>query len=250
MTNPPNILTILVDQLRTPVWIPGYELQNIMPNLGALREQSVSFERHYNAANDCSPSRGVLLTGLYPHQTGVMITGAGWLDPASNLGSLLRKMGYQTAYYGKWHLNPNEYVSLDRYGFSGGTYPSPNGSPGQGTVRDPFIAEQFSEWFDGHAGKEPWATTVSFVNPHDMAFWYKFTQKIASREQSAGRAQALPPNFETQEQLGERASRGSEPRSRTRWPKSSTRCRSRAPKRLGWWTPDDGHLPAAAGLCR
>ncbi len=79
---PPNILTIIVDQLRTPVWMPpSSPAASVMPNLAALRERSVSFERHYTAANDCSPSRSVLLTGLHTHQTGVMITGAGWLDP-------------------------------------------------------------------------------------------------------------------------------------------------------------------------
>ena len=204
--SPPNILTIMVDQLRTPVWMPGaYELPSVMPNLAALRAQSVSFERHYTASNDCSPSRSVLLTGLYTHQTGVMITGAGWLVPGfPTWGTLLRKMGYSTAYYGKWHLNPNEYTSLAQYGFAGGTYPSPNGNPGQGTTRDPFIADQFIEWFAGHAGKEPWATTVSFVNPHDLAFWYKFTEKIATESSPPGRAQALPPNFETQEQLAQK----------------------------------------------
>jgi hypothetical protein len=181
---------------------PGYELQSIMPNLAALRAQSVSFERHYTASNDCSPSRSVLLTGLYTHQTGVMITGSGWLPPAiPTWGTLLRKIGYATAYYGKWHLNPNENASLYPYGFSGGTYPSPNGNPGQGAVRDPFIAQQFSEWFAGRAGAEPWATTVSFVNPHDLAFWYKFTERIASESNPPARAQGLPPNYETQEEL-------------------------------------------------
>src|SRR5271156_6163277 len=70
--SPPNILTIIVDQLRTPVWMPpAWGPAQAMPNLAALRARSVSFERHYTAANDCSPSRSVLLTGLYTHQTGV-----------------------------------------------------------------------------------------------------------------------------------------------------------------------------------
>ncbi|MGH2864799.1 MAG: sulfatase-like hydrolase/transferase, partial [Solirubrobacteraceae bacterium] len=173
----PNILTIIVDQLRTPVWMPAAAVaSSVMPNLEALSARSVSFAGHYTAANDCSPSRGVLLTGLYAHQTGVMITGAGWLDPRfPTWGTLLRRMGYETAYYGKWHLNPNRDASLAQYGFSGGTYPSPNGSPGQGTVVDPTTTGQFIDWFEGHAGKAPWATTVSFVNPHDIAWWHRYT---------------------------------------------------------------------------
>jgi arylsulfatase A-like enzyme len=203
---PPNILTIIVDQLRSPVWMPASApAEATMPNLAALQQRSVNFERHYTAANDCSPSRSVLLTGLYTHQTNVMITGAGWLDPRfPTWGKMLRKMGYDTAYYGKWHLNPNPYVSLEHYGFSGGTYPSPNGAPGQGTAVDPSIAEQFIQWFAGRTGDTPWATTVSFVNPHDIAWWHRFTERVEAEANPPLRATALPPNFETPEQLSER----------------------------------------------
>ncbi|MHB1469747.1 MAG: sulfatase-like hydrolase/transferase [Solirubrobacteraceae bacterium] len=202
----PNILTILVDQLRTPVWMPASAPpESAMPNLAALAAESVSFESHYTASNDCSPSRGVLLTGLYAHQTGVMVTGASWLDPRfPTWGKMLREQGYDTAYYGKWHLNPNPRAPLEQYGFSGGTYPSPNGGPGQGTKKDPQIASQFIEWLKGHSSEEPWACTVSFVNPHDMAWWYRFTERIPAEATPQARAEALPPNYETAEMLKEK----------------------------------------------
>ena len=203
---PPNILTIIVDQLRTPVWMPAaYPPASVMPNLATLAEGSVGFARHYTAANDCSPSRSVLLTGLYTHQTGVLATGSSWLDPRfPTWGTLLRKLGYQTAYYGKWHLNPNANAPLEQYGFSGGTYPSPNGGPGEGTRVDPSIAEQFIEWFDGHSEGTPWAATVSFVNPHDMAWWHRYTEAIEAEADPPARAVSLPPNFETPEELAEK----------------------------------------------
>jgi arylsulfatase A-like enzyme len=198
---PPNILTIVVDQLRSPMWMP-VPLAGAMPHLASLSEKSVSFERHYTAANDCSPARSVLLTGLYTHQTGVMITGGSWLDPRfPTWGTLLRDFDYRTAYYGKWHLNPNPRASLEQYGFSGGTYPSPNGGPGQGMRKDPRIADQFVGWLRENGGDGPWATTVSFVNPHDIAWWYRFTERIQSEAYPPQRASALPPNFETPEQL-------------------------------------------------
>ena len=202
----PNILTIVVDQLRTPMWMPpSVTAASVMPNLAALSARSVSFEGHYTAANDCSPSRSVLLTGLYTHQTSVMITGAGWLDPRfPTWGTLLRTMGYETAYYGKWHLNPDPNASLAQYGFSGGTYPSPNGAPGQGTLMDPSIAEQFIHWFDGNESKAPWATTVSFVNPHDIAWWHRYTERIEAEANAPQRAVTLPGNYETPEQLIEK----------------------------------------------
>jgi arylsulfatase A-like enzyme len=200
---PPNILVILVDQLRTPVWMPlGVSPAALMPNLSALQRGAVNFERHYTASNDCSPSRGALVTGLYSHQTGCMITGNSHLDPGfPTWGTLLRERGYQTSWWGKWHLNPEPNASLEPYGFAGGTYPSPNGAPGQGTAVDPEIAAQFAEWFRETAGDEPWCTTVSFVNPHDIAWWYRFTSTISQESAPPLRAGALAPNFETPEML-------------------------------------------------
>jgi arylsulfatase A-like enzyme len=199
----PNILVILVDQLRTPVWMPAAAVPSVVtPNLFALRASSVSFERHYTAANDCTPSRGALVTGLYSHQTGCMITGDSRLDPGfPTWGTLLRELGYDTTWWGKWHLNPNPNASLEPYGFSGGTYPSPNGSPGQGTSVDPTIAAQFGEWLHEEGAGGPWCATVSFVNPHDIAWWYRFTDQIPTENTPPALAEALPPNFETPEML-------------------------------------------------
>jgi arylsulfatase A-like enzyme len=202
----PNILVILVDQLRAPAWVPAsLSLDALLPNLAALRGESVSFEGHYTASNDCSPSRGALLTGLYSHQTGCMITGRSELSHGfPTWGTLLRELDYETTWWGKWHLNPHANASLQRYGFSGGTYPSPNGSPGQGTEVDPTIVDQFEDWFDQQAGGEPWCTTVSLVNPHDVAWWYRFTSEIPRESEPPSWVSQIPPNFETPEQLQER----------------------------------------------
>jgi arylsulfatase A-like enzyme len=200
---PPNILVIVVDQLRTPVWMPAAALPSLLtPNLLALRAGAVSFERHYTASNDCTPSRGALLTGLYSHQTGCLITGDSRLDPGlPTWGTLLRELGYQTNWWGKWHLSPNPDATLEPYGFSGGTYPSPNGSPGQGTSVDPAIAAQFVEWLRVEGANQPWCSTVSFVNPHDIAWWYRFTSELPLESAPPALAQALPGNFETPEAL-------------------------------------------------
>jgi arylsulfatase A-like enzyme len=210
----PNILVLIVDQLRYPQWFSPEAIGGgLPPNIQRLRSDGVSFSRHYTVSNDCSPSRSAMLTGLYTHQTGCLITGGSTLDPAfPTWGRLLREHGYDTRWYGKWHLTHHDNWwwggagerALGRYGFAGGTFPSPDGAPGQGWRVDPHIAAQFEDWYDAEGRRGPWCTTVSFVNPHDIAWWYVWSDRVAAEATAAPLADQLPANFETPEQLAER----------------------------------------------
>jgi len=210
----PNILVIVVDQLRFPQWFsPNPAAVGLPPNLQRLSQGAVSLARHYTASNDCSPSRSTMLTGLYTHQTGCMITGGSTLDPGfPTWGTMLREHGYATRWLGKWHVTHgdnhwnelNGEQALERYGFDGGVFPSPDGAPGQGWRVDPHIARRFADWFVEEGGAEPWCTTVSFVNPHDIAWWYKWSDRVPAEASAERFVQRLPPNYETPELLLER----------------------------------------------
>jgi arylsulfatase A-like enzyme len=211
----PNILVIMVDQLRFPQWFsanPGS--MALPPNLARLRSEGVSFARHYTASNDCTPARSTLLTGLYTHQTGCMITGGSTLDPGfPTWGTMLREHGYHTRWLGKWHLTHRDghwtpttgERDLERYGFAGGVYPSPDGGPGQGWRVDPYIASKFAQYYAQEDESQPWCTTVSFVNPHDIAWWYRWTNRVPPERHARSVIHRLPPNYETPEELIERA---------------------------------------------
>ncbi|BDY32839.1 sulfatase-like hydrolase/transferase [Mycolicibacterium mageritense] len=205
----PNILVILVDQMRAPQWFPSMQqLGPLLPRLTGLQQRSVSFTSHYSASNMCTPSRGVLTTGLYSHQTGCLFTGEGPTESTlaarfPTWGTMLRDAGYRTWWWGKWHLGhaaDNTPDGLEAHGFSGGTYPSPNGAPNQGLQQDPSIVDQFDEWFDAHAGDGPWCTTVSLVNPHDICWW----PKNPLPEDVPHWFDAKPANFETADDLRRR----------------------------------------------
>jgi arylsulfatase A-like enzyme len=143
-----------------------------------------------------------------------MITGTSTLDSAfPTWGTMLREHGYSTWWFGKWHLDANDRWwtrsdgswALDRYGFAGGTFPSPNGAPGQGWRVDGGIADQFTRWLDTTAAADGgWCTTVSFVNPHDIAWWYRWTNPYPNEASAPSVVASLPPNFETPTELGER----------------------------------------------
>jgi arylsulfatase A-like enzyme len=213
----PNILVILVDQLRFP---QGSFNQSLMdaaaPNLAKLRGQSVSFGHHYAAATACSPSRATLLTGLYTHQNGMFLTNtvglAGSL-PTPDLnrgfptwGTLLSSppIGYKTYWWGKWHLSGNDSTTpgyATEYGFTDGGLPcpSPNGGPAQGLGVDPVTTQVFKNWLNASANAGPWCTTVSLVNPHDIQWFPKYAPNEPGEDNPPAIPEfhaALPANFE------------------------------------------------------
>ncbi len=144
----PNILVIMVDQLRFPQWFGASAIGlRLPPNLQRLRRgRRVASGTTTPPRTIARPSRAAMLTGLYTHQTGCMITGGSTLDPGfPTWGTMLREHGYHTRWLGKWHLthDDNHWTpaageeALERYGFAGGIYPSPDGGPGQGWHEDP-----------------------------------------------------------------------------------------------------------------
>jgi arylsulfatase A-like enzyme len=211
----PNILIIIVDQLRFPQGSFDQSLQDqAAPNLAQLRKQSVSFNSHYAAATACSPSRSCMLTGLYTHQNGMFLTNAQGLagQPSTpdlnpgfpTWGTLLSNpyFGYKTFWWGKWHLSANDQTNCDYtpYGFTGGLpCPSPNGGPGQGLGVDPQTTQVFKNWLNSSAQFGPWCTTVSLVNPHDVQWFPKYSMQTPGEDNPPPIPQfhaGLPANFE------------------------------------------------------
>ena len=209
-----NILFIIVDQMRTPwVYLPRRLQRAAMPTITRLADEGVRFSNFYAASNMCTPSRATQATGLYTHQTAIFATTPPTdLNPGfPTFGTLLRAQGYDTVWFGKWHLSgdqegncePNPY---ERYGFTAdwpgsGTCPSPNGGAGEGLAIDPLIRQQFVNWLKARpAGEKPWAATVSLVNPHDIAWYPRFTRAVEGQNAPPKVFHHLPRNYETAEE--------------------------------------------------
>jgi arylsulfatase A-like enzyme len=184
-----NILFILTDQEQYmgPTWpvpLPGHE---------RLRRSGTFFENHHIAADMCSASRAVIYTGLHMPHNGIF-DNAGVpymksLDPKlPTVGKILRKLGYYTAYKGKWHLNGAMAMEnraddikalfetmMDRdYGFYDytGTGDYIEGALG-GYQYDQITSAQAAQWLKAKGQpmttrRQPWYLAVNLVNPHDV----------------------------------------------------------------------------------
>ncbi|MBM3499543.1 MAG: sulfatase [Armatimonadetes bacterium] len=93
------------------------------PHLDALAASGVRFTDWYSNSPVCSPSRASLLTGRYPVHAGVrsILAGhrqaTGLYPEVPTLSSELKRLGYRTAMFGKWHLGVTEECRPHRHGF-------------------------------------------------------------------------------------------------------------------------------------
>ncbi|MBC8324495.1 MAG: sulfatase-like hydrolase/transferase [Verrucomicrobia subdivision 3 bacterium] len=79
-------------------------LKGNTPNLDAMAKSGIRFNRFYAAASVCSPTRASVLTGRSPHRTGVPGLHKRLCLQEKTLPAALKKAGYATAHFGKWHL--------------------------------------------------------------------------------------------------------------------------------------------------
>jgi arylsulfatase A-like enzyme len=101
----PNIVLVMADdQGWGQVGYNGHPKLKT-PHLDAMAESGIRFDRFYAAGPVCSPTRASVLTGRSPKRTGVPSHGHNLCLQEKTLPAALRKAGYTTAHFGKWHLN-------------------------------------------------------------------------------------------------------------------------------------------------
>jgi arylsulfatase A-like enzyme len=101
----PNIILIMTDDQG---WYDaGFNgNSNIKtPNLDALASKGIIFNRFYSASAVCSPTRASLITGRNPLRIGIPYANVGHMkEEEITIPEILKKEGYATGHFGKWHL--------------------------------------------------------------------------------------------------------------------------------------------------
>ncbi len=92
----PNIIVITCHDLGDYLGCYGTPVHT--PNLDRLAAQGVLLDNHFASASVCSPARGSLWTGCYPHTHGLMgLVPRGWemdVERCPALPTLLKDVGY------------------------------------------------------------------------------------------------------------------------------------------------------------
>jgi N-acetylgalactosamine-6-sulfatase len=202
----PNIVLILADDLGSAD-LSCYGSKDLRtPAIDSLAASGLRFLQAYANAPECTPSRCALLTGRYQQRVGGLECAIGlsnvgrydeavWLQQRGELGlprtemtiaKLLKKKGYDTAIYGKWHLGyldkfgPNGHGFDEFFGILGGAadyfrYTEQdnamvlrhNGKPVQltGYLTDK-IAENALQWLQKRTKNTPFFLYLPFSAPH------------------------------------------------------------------------------------
>ncbi|MEJ7740255.1 MAG: sulfatase-like hydrolase/transferase [Chitinophagaceae bacterium] len=178
----PNIILITTDQQSADAmsFIMGKRWLNT-PNMDKLASEGVVFKNAYVANPICAPSRNSIITGLYPHIT--RIEGNKELTVKDNpnqrkkswttedftsMGTYFKNAGYETAYFGKWHLNYDP-KDTNAHGFETSEFTTENGKDSElPVVISNFLEKQHTK---------PFLLFLSLLNPHNICEYARF-QKL------------------------------------------------------------------------
>lgn len=194
MQEKPNIILIMTDQHRLSAVGAYGETVCQTPNIDRLAQDGVRFETAYTSNPVCSPARGTVMTGQYPHTHGITsnLHNVGCSvhelhDRPALLSRRLESAGYRLGYTGKWHLGTDKTSSFDvpntpslpkDVGFEGQNF----GNHGGGGFGYP----EYQDYLKAHGFE------------HKVKDWSEETQHILPMGELAGPIESTVPYFLTQ----------------------------------------------------
>jgi arylsulfatase A-like enzyme len=131
----PNIVVIVVDDMRFDEYGAGGHPYLQTPNIDALAASGATFTNAYHTTPLCSPNRACILTGQYASRHGI-VDNTSRSYASHRLHTFARELqraGYETAHIGKWHMgnDPTPRPGYDHWvSFAG-----------QGDITDPELFE-------------------------------------------------------------------------------------------------------------
>ncbi|WP_299430124.1 sulfatase [uncultured Maribacter sp.] len=181
----PNIVYILTDQWRGSALGYAGNPDVKTPNLDAFAKESVNFTNAVSVTPVCTPHRAALLTGKFPTTTGMIVNDLYLPAEELTMAEIYKAEGYNTAYWGKWHLDGHgrsTYIPKERrQGFDFWRalecshnytkmpyYDNDNQELKHWDKYSPFaIVEDVNQYLAAHAkDTSPFLAVVSIATPH------------------------------------------------------------------------------------
>ena len=156
----PNIIIIITDQQFADAMscVMGDKYLST-PNMDKLAEKGVRFTKAYSPNPLCLPMRTSMAIGLFPHQTEVLTNSDKKIKAKdySFYGKVFKDAGYETGYFGKWHIALKE-EQKDIHGFDV-MFPKSNLDANPAVE---FIKQKHDK---------PYFAVASFLSPHEICQW-------------------------------------------------------------------------------
>jgi arylsulfatase A-like enzyme len=158
----PNIVLVHWHDLGTRLGtygVPGVP----SPAVDRLAAEGVRFDRAFCATPLCSPARSALMTGRYPHETGMFgLQHRGWeyVEGVETLPMHLRRLGYHSANFGMQH----ESAHPERLGYDEVVEAR---DPATGWQRADTVVDEATAWLRSpERRREPFLAVVGFFEVH------------------------------------------------------------------------------------
>ncbi|MBI4193935.1 MAG: sulfatase-like hydrolase/transferase [Betaproteobacteria bacterium] len=219
MARKPNLLVILIDDLRFDEFGAGGHPYMKTPHIDRIACEGATFERAFHTTPICSPNRASILTGQYASRHGIIDKVA--RDAAShrlpNYHLELKRLGYETAHIGKWHMgNDGEprpgydfWVAYDGHGRLNDPRLNENGRYVQRSGYITDIMNEMAVDFVARKHEKPWALFFAHKAVHpdaEQAADGTFSMdgyRVAGRHKDLYRDSVFPkkPNMMTPEEV-------------------------------------------------
>ncbi len=178
----PNILFIMSDDhsaAAVGVYGSRFARLNPTPVIDELAQDGVIFDNCFCTNSICSPSRAGILTGQYSQTNGVMVLDIPLAPENQYLPVEMKKLGYETAMIGKWHLHAEPNFDYYQVLPVQGTYFDPSfRKKGRGTWPEnvvqykghstDIITDLTLEWLKQRKPDRPFFLMHHYKAPHDF----------------------------------------------------------------------------------
>jgi len=182
----PNVIVFFTDQQRWDTTGAHGNPLGITPNFDRICQRGTFFEYAFTPNPVCAPARAALQTGRYPTEVGVHCNGLTLPTGVPSMARWFGDAGFDTAYFGKWHLASQDpvpegerggytsWLAANRLEWTSRPYDTRLYNEADEELflpgyRTDALVDATIQWIDGHvrtSPEKPFFVFLSLLEPH------------------------------------------------------------------------------------